>query len=99
MTAAATVMEKLRKALDAGWDPVELRERYNAAVAEKRSAEAALAAVAIEQGLSREELETYVDQLGDISRALDAAEPEELSELYSSLRLSLTYHHMKQIVE
>jgi hypothetical protein len=98
VTAAETVMERLRKALDAGWDPVELRERYNAAVAEKRSAEAALAAVSTEQGLSREELETYVDQLGDISRAFGTAEPEELSELYSSLRLSLTYH-AKQIVE
>jgi hypothetical protein len=63
-------MEQLRKALDAGWDPVELPERYNSAVAEKRSAEAALAAVSTEQGLSREELETYVDQLGDISSAL-----------------------------
>ncbi|WP_132195146.1 MULTISPECIES: hypothetical protein [Kribbella] len=40
-------------------------------------------------------METYVDQLDDISRDLDTAEPEELSELYSSL----TYHHVKQIVE
>ncbi|MEV0803203.1 hypothetical protein AB0I34_36320 [Kribbella sp. NPDC050281] len=30
--------------------------------------------------------------LDDISRDLDTAEPEELSELYSSL----TYHHVKQ---
>ncbi|WP_432874841.1 hypothetical protein ACQPYH_22930 [Kribbella sp. CA-245084] len=37
VAAAESVMEKLRKALDSGWDPVELRERYNAAVAEKRA--------------------------------------------------------------
>lgn len=41
----------------------------------------------------------YVDQFGDISRALDTAEPEELIELYSSLRLPLTHHHVEQIVE
>ncbi|WP_410791056.1 hypothetical protein [Kribbella sp. C-35] len=46
-----------------------------------------------EMGLTRAELETYVDQLGDVAQALDSAEQEELSELYSSLRLSLTYHH------
>ncbi|WP_432874838.1 hypothetical protein ACQPYH_22925 [Kribbella sp. CA-245084] len=41
----------------------------------------------------------YVDQLGDIASALDNAGPEELSELYSSLRLSLTYDHREQTVD
>ncbi|TDW92878.1 hypothetical protein EV137_0145 [Kribbella pratensis] len=92
-------MEKLRKALDAGWDPVELRAQYNAAAAEKHAAEAALAAAPSEKGLTREELEAHVNQLSDVARALDSAEPEELSELYSSLRLSLTYHHIDQTVD
>jgi hypothetical protein len=96
--AAETVMEKLRKALDAGWDPVELRAQYNAAVAEKHAAEAALAAAPSEKGLTREELEAHVNSSAT-SRALDSAEPEELSELYSSLRLSLTYHHIDQTVD
>jgi hypothetical protein len=52
-----------------------------------------------EKGLSREELETYVARLGSVARALDTAALEELSELYSSLRWSLTYHHSEQIVE
>jgi hypothetical protein len=38
---AAAVMEKLRKALDAGWDPVELRAQCNAAATEKHAAETA----------------------------------------------------------
>jgi hypothetical protein len=46
-----------------------------------------------------EELEAHVNQLSDVARALDSAEPEELSELYSSLRLSLTYHHIDQTVD
>ncbi|WP_327635121.1 recombinase family protein [Kribbella sp. NBC_00482] len=99
VAAAETVMEKLRKALDAGWDPVELRAQYNSAAAEKHAAETALATAPSAKGLNREELEMYVDQLGDVARALDSAEPEELSELYSSLRLSLTYHHTEQIVD
>ncbi|WP_410790969.1 recombinase family protein [Kribbella sp. C-35] len=99
VAAAETVMEKLRRALDAGWDPVELRDQYNAAVAEKRSAEVALAAAPDDSGLSRGDLEAFVDQLGDIGAALDVAEPQELSELYASLRLSLRYHHIKQTVD
>ncbi|MGW7682968.1 hypothetical protein ACWGID_19690 [Kribbella sp. NPDC054772] len=92
-------MKKLRKALDAGWDPAKLREQYNAAAGEKRAAEAALAAVPSEKSLSRKELESYVDELGSVGKALNLAGSEELSELYSSLRLALTYHHREQIVE
>jgi hypothetical protein len=58
-----------------------------------------LAAAPSVKRLSREELEGYVDQLGNVARALDWAEPEELSELYASLRLSLTYRHVEQVVE
>ena len=60
-------MKKLRKALAAGGDPVELRAQYNAAVGENRAAETALAAAPSERRLSREELEGYVDQLGIIA--------------------------------
>jgi hypothetical protein len=48
--------------------------------------------------MSREELEGYIDQLGDMARALDRAEPEERSQLYGALRL-LVYHHVDQIVD
>jgi hypothetical protein len=36
---------------------------------------------------------------GQVNATLDQAEPEELSELYASLRLSLTYLHIEQIVD
>jgi hypothetical protein len=36
---------------------------------------------------------------GDIGAALNAANPEELNELYGSLRLSLKYHHADQTVD
>jgi cysteine sulfinate desulfinase/cysteine desulfurase-like protein len=99
VAAAETVMKKLRNALDSGWDPVELREQYNAAVAEKRATESWLAAASNERGISRAELEAYVDQLGDMATALISAEPQERSELHASLRFSLTYHNTEQIID
>lgn len=99
VAAADVVMGRLQRALDAGWDPGELREQYNAAVAEKRAAQAAITQAPTEAAMSREELEAYIDQLGDMARALDRAEPEERSQLYGALRLSLVYHHVDQIVD
>jgi hypothetical protein len=95
IAAAQVVMGRMQKALDAGWDPAELREQYNAAAAEKHAAEAALARCPREAVLTRSELESYVDQLGDIGLALGRAEAEERRQLYESLR----YHHVEQIVD
>ncbi|WP_405059044.1 hypothetical protein OG474_40855 [Kribbella sp. NBC_01505] len=96
--AAKVTMDRARKALEAGWDPVELRDQYNAAAAEKQVAERALAVVPEQELLSRDQLVTYVDELGDVGRALDAAGPAELSGLYEGLRLSLTYNYADQMV-
>jgi hypothetical protein len=76
-----------------------LRDQYNLAVGEKRAAETALATAPQEAGISRDELERIIISLGDMARALDRAEPEQLAELYAALRLSLTYHHAEQIID
>jgi hypothetical protein len=34
-----------------------------------------------------------------MATALDRADPDELADLYSSLRLSVTYQHIEQIVD
>jgi ribulose kinase len=34
-----------------------------------------------------------------MTTALDRADPEELAELYASLRLALAYHHAERIVD
>ncbi|MFC9689119.1 hypothetical protein ACFTSF_11305 [Kribbella sp. NPDC056951] len=88
-------MDRARKALEAGWDPAELRDQYNAAAAEKQVAERALAALPEQQSLSRDQLVTHVDQLGDVGRALDAADP---GELYEALKVGLTYNYADQSV-
>ncbi|TCC33229.1 recombinase family protein [Kribbella speibonae] len=97
--AAKITMDRVRKALDAGWDPVELRDQYNAAAAEKQVAEKALASLPTQVTITRAQLAEWIDELGDIGAALNAANPEELNELYGSLRLSLKYHHADQTVD
>jgi len=62
--AAKVTMDRARKALEAGWDPAELRNQYNAAAAEKQVAERALAALPERQILSRDQLVTYIHELG-----------------------------------
>ncbi|MEV5961459.1 hypothetical protein AB0L70_06820 [Kribbella sp. NPDC051952] len=92
-------MARVRKALDAGWDPVELREQYNAAAAEKQVAEQALASLPTQVTLTKAQLELWIDELGDLGAALNSANPEELNRLYGALRLSLRYHHANQTVD
>ncbi|WP_433157852.1 hypothetical protein [Kribbella sp. CA-247076] len=50
IAAAEGAMVRLRRALDAGWDPTELTSQYNAAAAEKRVAEAGVASIEARNG-------------------------------------------------
>jgi hypothetical protein len=76
--------------------PTEVREQYNAAVAKKRAAESALTATpAGEQ--PRQELAVVVASLGEVTRALERAEPRQPAEWYASLRLSRTYRHAERV--
>jgi hypothetical protein len=59
----------------------ELPEQYNAEVSEKRSAEVELIEAPTGRVLGRRELESYIDQLGDVGQALSQADAEELAEL------------------
>ena len=92
-------MDRLRRALDAGWDSVELREQYNAAVAEKRSAEAALQVAPSHAEAEPSGTGVLRRPTGRHGTGPRQAEADELSQLYSSLRLSLMYHHAEQIVD
>jgi hypothetical protein len=99
IAAAQVVMGRMQKALDAGLDPAELREQYNAAAAEKHAPEAALARSSRKELLTRSDLKLYVDQPRDIGPVLGRAELEERRQPYESLRLSQVYHHADQIVD
>ncbi|MGH3664089.1 MAG: recombinase family protein, partial [Micromonosporaceae bacterium] len=99
VATAESTMRRLQRALEAGWDPESMREQYNAAAAEKRSAEADLAAVPEQRGISRDELRAVVDAIGDMTGVINKAEPQDLADLYQALRLTMTYDHAAKMVE
>jgi hypothetical protein len=60
-------------------------------VAEKRAAEAMLAAIEPSQQLTAPETPEMIAELGDVARELDQADREDLAELYDALGLAITY--------
>ena len=75
IAAAESTMERLRRAIEVGWDPEARTEQYNAAAADKRAAEAGLKAVDPVPQLTADDICAVVTQLGDMAKALDRAEP------------------------
>jgi site-specific DNA recombinase len=71
--------------------------QYNAAVAEKRAAEAGLVAIERPERLAPKEVRAMVDQLADVARALDCASRRELADLYDALRLAVDYDHRTRV--
>src|SRR5690606_22033985 len=80
---ADATMARLQRALDAGWDPVELRDQYNSAVARKRGAE----------------VEQLVEQIGSVVEPLDEANPQHLAELYGALQVEMIYDHDARAID
>jgi len=97
IAAAEGATSRLRRALEAGWDPAELTAQYNAELAEKRAAEAGLATIEYPKRLTPREIRAMVDQLGDKGRALDRANRKDLAELYDALRLTVAYDHRTRV--
>lgn len=91
VAAAEATMVRLERALDAGWDPVALRDQYNMAVTEKRDAEAGLSQIPTAIGPTVDEVTAIVDQIGDVGAILNQAPPEQLKALYAALDLNLMY--------
>ncbi|MEU8223631.1 recombinase family protein [Kribbella sp. NPDC048915] len=96
---AKAAMVRLRRALEAGWDPVALTEQYNAAAAEKRSAEAELSALKVPERVSAEDIRKMVQDLGDMTVALDQADASDMRSLYEALGLQVSYNHETRSAE
>ncbi|WP_328993677.1 hypothetical protein OG394_04935 [Kribbella sp. NBC_01245] len=79
-------MRRLQNALEAGWDPEALTSQYNAAVAEKRAAEAGIDSLQPTARLTSTEIRAMVDELGDMKLVLDTADRGDLAELYHTRR-------------
>ncbi len=92
--AAESAMARLQRAMEAGWDPSELTAQFNAAVMEKRAAEAGLNALEPAQRLSADDYREAVLGLGDMAEALREATRDRLVELYQGLRVAVVYDHL-----
>lgn len=68
--ASEAEMARLQWALEAGWDPERLTSQYNAAVAEKRAAQAGMDAIEVTERLTTSEVREMVVELGDVGKAL-----------------------------
>ncbi|MFI7068610.1 hypothetical protein ACIBL3_47015, partial [Kribbella sp. NPDC050124] len=76
-----------------------LTEQYNAAVAEKRSAEAELSAVKVPERASAADIRKMVQELGDMTAALDQADASDMRTLYEALGLQVSYNHETRSAE
>ncbi|WP_328993667.1 hypothetical protein OG394_04885 [Kribbella sp. NBC_01245] len=97
ITAAESTMQRLPKALEAGWEPEALTSQYNAAVAEKRAAEAGIDSLQPTERLSSTEIRAMVDELGEMKLVLDTADRGDLAELYEALRLRISYNEKTRV--
>ncbi|MEX5637359.1 recombinase family protein [Parafrankia sp. FMc2] len=92
--ASNAKLTKYRAALDTGADPAIVTGWIAEVQAEKTAAERDLREARENEvrQLTRDEISSMVESLGDIVSALAEAEPVEKTDLYQSLRLRLTYH-------
>ena len=67
-------------------DPVALTEQYNAAAAGKRATEAGLKAIDPVPQLTADDVRAMVTQLGEMTKALDRADRNDLAELKKCVR-------------
>ncbi|WP_407659357.1 hypothetical protein [Jiangella rhizosphaerae] len=91
-------LARYRQALEAGADPAlvatwtaDVQARKAAALARKRSRRR-------QQRMTRAEIETLVDALGNLHTVLSAADPNDKAEIYRQLNLRLTYRPEKRLV-
>jgi len=99
ISAADAEMARLQRALEAGWDPEHLTSQYNAAVAEKRAAQAGMAAVEVTERLTADEVRDMIAELGDMRKVLDRADRGDLADLYKALDLAVTFDHRERVAE
>lgn len=85
--------------LDAGADPVTVTNWINTTTAERAEAERELANASRLERLTREEISTIVDELGNLSAVVRTADPKSKADLYGRMGLRLTYRPDTRKVE
>ena len=101
--AAADKIDRYRSALDAGADPAVVSQWITDAQAQRLAAQQRLDAVTAksQEQLSRTEIETMINNLGDLTAVLADADPDDKNQIYTDLGLTLTYqpHERKMIAQ
>jgi hypothetical protein len=94
VATAEAEMHRLRRALDAGWDPAALKDQYNnGAATEKRAAETDPSAVEVPVKVSADDIRTTFAELGNMASALSEADATDSAALYEALGLSVSDNH------
>ena len=99
LTNAEAKLRRHQAASEAGIDPAALIDAINQAQAERVAAHAELNGQPAAQELTRQDIDTMIDSIGDISAALAEAEPQRLTALYDALRLRMVYDPDSCIVD
>jgi hypothetical protein len=85
LTNAGTKLRRHQAAIEAGIDPAALIDAINQAQAERVAAHTELNAQPAALELTRQDIETMIDSIGDIIATITEAEPQRLTALYDAL--------------
>ncbi|MFF0488522.1 hypothetical protein ACFYTQ_05815 [Nocardia sp. NPDC004068] len=94
---ADTKLDRHRRAIEAGVDPIALVDAMNAAQAEKAIATAELEQIPKPIKLTTSQIEKMIDALGDVRAVLDAGRPEDKQALYAAMNVQIRYDHRRQV--
>ncbi|MFD0884120.1 recombinase family protein, partial [Streptosporangium algeriense] len=88
-----------RAALEAGADPVLVTQWMAETQAQRAAAQAQLRQTGARRRMTREEINTVMNALGDLVQVMQEADPVDKAEIYAQIGLRLTYRPQKRLVE
>jgi hypothetical protein len=96
---AETRLRRYQTAIGAGVDPAALVELINDAHAQREAPRAEVEGVSAQSTLAADEVRAMLEDLGDIGRALNRADPAQLEKFYEALRLEMVYDAESRVVQ
>ncbi len=91
-------LARYRAALDAGGDPEEIAKWITETTTQRIKAEADLRQATSKTTLTRQQIQTLIEDCADIATDLHHTEPADIAVTYRKLGLRLTYHPEKQLI-
>jgi DNA invertase Pin-like site-specific DNA recombinase len=91
-------LARYRAALDAGGDPEEIGKWITETTTQRLRAQADLRQATSTTTLTRQQIQTLIEECADIATDLHHTEPADIAATYHKLGLRLTYHPDKQLI-